>query len=286
MMDKFSSSNRTINQDVNVYTCGSEQCAPNHTYGPTVRSGYMVYFVLSGKGVYQVRDHTYHLHQGQGFLIEPQTLIMVKADRNDPWKYLWIGFSGQSAEKYLTATALNSHDPLFSFTANSTLLDSAHAVIQAAKVQENRNLAMTGKLFEFLYTLCQTHPRLSTDAAASTTELVEYALFYISQNFGDDISVAQIAEALHIDRSYLHRLFKRVTGQSPQAYIKSYRMQQACELLTTTALPISVVARAVGYGSQFSFSKAFRGVEGAAPREWRLREASRPQTHKIRPVED
>lgn len=105
-IDDFSSLNRNTNLDINVYTCGSERCDPDHAYGPTVRSGYMVYFVLAGEGSYTVRNHYYPLHTGQGFVIEPHTLIRFQADHQKPWTYLWIGFSGRSAERYLRTTAL------------------------------------------------------------------------------------------------------------------------------------------------------------------------------------
>lgn len=266
----FSNTNRTFNLDVNVYTCGSEACEPDHAYGPTVRSGYMIYFVLAGKGTYTVHDHQYALKKGQGFLIEPHTLIHFEADHDDPWTYLWVGFSGRSADKYIAGTSLTSDAPLFDFTPESKTLAAARGVIAGSNHKENRNLIMTGKLFEFLYQLATDYPqRTRTAAASSRAELVEYVLYYISQNYSNPITVANLAAIVHIDRTYLHRLFTKQVGRSPQAYLKQYRIDQAGQLLRETDYPIQVVARAVGYENQFSFSKAFSSLMGLAPSAYR-----------------
>ncbi len=164
----FSNTNRTFNLDVNVYTCGSEACEPDHAYGPTVRSGYMIYFVLAGKGTYTVHDHQYALKKGQGFLIEPHTLIHFEADHDDPWTYLWVGFSGRSADKYIAGTSLTSDAPLFDFTPESKTLAAARGVIAGSNHKENRNLIMTGKLFEFLYQLATDYPQRTRTAAELT----------------------------------------------------------------------------------------------------------------------
>ncbi|WP_225047780.1 AraC family transcriptional regulator [Lacticaseibacillus kribbianus] len=267
----FSNTNRTFNLDVNVYTCGSEACEPDHAYGPTVRSGYMIYFVLNGEGTYTVRNRQYHLGPKQGFLIEPHTLITFQADHNKPWTYLWIGFSGQSAAKYIAGTCLSSAAPLFDFEFNSAILRAANGVIEGSNHQENRNLIMTGRLFEFLYRLATDYPNRRATTTMSHRELVEYALFYISQNYSEPITVGSLAAVMHIDRTYLHRLFTKRVGRSPQAYIKKYRMDQASQLLRETDYPIQVVARAVGYENQFSFSKAFSSLNGESPTAYRAR---------------
>lgn len=265
----YSNTNRTFNRDVNVYTCGSEACEPDHAYGPTVRSGYMIYFILSGKGSYTIRDQYYTLHEGQGFIIEPHTLIHFKADHHQPWTYLWVGFSGESAGKYLANTSLNSDHPVFNCAKNSLTLATANAVIKASNHDDNRNLIMTGKLFEFLYQLTQDYPSREPVKTLNRSEMIEYALFYIAQNFADQLTVESLAEAMHIDRTYLHRLFTKRVDRSPQAYIRQYRIDQAGQMLRETDYPIQVIARAVGYENQFSFSKAFSALCGVAPRVYR-----------------
>ncbi len=45
--------------DAIVYTCGREECASGHSYGPVARSGYMIHYITCGKGIYRARGKTY-----------------------------------------------------------------------------------------------------------------------------------------------------------------------------------------------------------------------------------
>ncbi|MFR7442909.1 MAG: helix-turn-helix domain-containing protein [Sellimonas intestinalis] len=56
---------------------------------------------------------------------------------------------------------------------------------------------------------------------------------------------------------------------SPQQFLVKYRMTKACELLQNTSLPIEHIAYSCGYCSTFSFSKAFRKVNGISPSGYR-----------------
>lgn len=94
MKDYIFSNDFSRNLDAMIYTCGYETCAPSHHYGPVVRSGYLIHYILKGKGIYKTDGHIYQLSEGDAFLIRPNTLIYYEADKYDPWTYTWIGFQG------------------------------------------------------------------------------------------------------------------------------------------------------------------------------------------------
>lgn len=50
MKDYIFSNDFSRNLDAMIYTCGYETCEPSHSYGPVVRSGYLIHYILSGKG--------------------------------------------------------------------------------------------------------------------------------------------------------------------------------------------------------------------------------------------
>ena len=52
MKDYIFSNDFSRNLDARIYTCGYETCAPSHSYGPVVRSGYLIHYILKGKGIY------------------------------------------------------------------------------------------------------------------------------------------------------------------------------------------------------------------------------------------
>jgi AraC family transcriptional regulator len=84
-----------------------------------------------------------------------------------------------------------------------------------------------------------------------------------------DLPLEEIAEAAHLSPFHFARLFKKLTGATPHAYLASLRAARARELLAGTDLPVTEVGARVGYMSSSHFAKAFRQATGISPRAYR-----------------
>ena len=85
-----------------------------------------------------------------------------------------------------------------------------------------------------------------------------------------DESLSMIAEYVNFpSQSYFGKVFKSITGQSPQRFLISFRMERAAAELTASNAPIGDVGASVGYTNLLHFSRAFKGVYGMSPREYR-----------------
>ncbi len=67
------------------------------------------------------------------------------------------------------------------------------------------------------------------------------------------------------------RAFRAAYGMTPAQHLRARRMARARELLTTTPLPVTEVARRVGYRSLGTFSRVFRASTGESPLGYRRR---------------
>lgn len=77
-----------------------------------------------------------------------------------------------------------------------------------------------------------------------------------------------LAEHLHLSERTLHRQLQQ-EGTSVQQLKNDVRLSQATRLLRHSQRPIKQVALAVGFASEKSFIRAFRGWTGLAPAQWR-----------------
>ncbi len=117
-------------------------------------------------------------------------------------------------------------------------------------------------------------PELSPDAMAHrlSEALVDRALSMIAEGALQHGSVESLAQRLGVSARHLRRLLLAQVGATPLAIHATRRMLLAKQLLTETALPVTQVALAAGFGSLRRFNDAFLASCGMPPR--RLRRAS------------
>lgn len=268
MNDYIFSNDFSKNIDAMIYTCGYETCQPGHSYGPAVRSGYLIHYILSGKGVFQVEEKKYHLSAGDAFLIRPHTLIYYEADQRQPWTYTWIGLQGIKVEQYLSRTTLMK-TPYVHWGQDETIQQCHEKMFKAYQLTNNRDLMMNSILYEYLYLLANKFPNIDIPSHEKHISYVEEALKYIENNYSEPVTIQEIAKWLNLERTYLYRLFKSITGVSPQAYLLDVRIRQACTLLTNTDLTITNIAHSVGYEDSLYFSRLFHRKKGQTPSQYR-----------------
>jgi YesN/AraC family two-component response regulator len=257
------------NLDLNLYTCGREACISKYSYGPAIRSGYIIHYILKGKGSFKVHNKTYHLGKNEAFLIEPNILTYYEADVEDPWEYTWIGFSGVKAKEYIKRSSLCMDNLIIRLDQEDKLVQCMDSIIAASRLTSNKDLLLTSKLYEFLYILCELYPNSKITSEDKKQKYIEDALLFIEQNYAHHITVNDIAKYISINRAYLHRLFKHYLNKSPQEFLLNLRIEKACFLLTNSSLKIGDISRSVGYNDVLLFSKTFKKIKKCTPSEFR-----------------
>ncbi|MEU4571922.1 DNA-3-methyladenine glycosylase 2 family protein [Nonomuraea sp. ATR24] len=106
-------------------------------------------------------------------------------------------------------------------------------------------------------------------------DLIGRALRLIDDGAADEDGVAGLARRLHITERHLHRLFVAELGAGPLAVARTKRLLLAKQLLTETALPVTEVAFAAGFGSVRQFNATMRETYGFTPSELRATAAGR-----------
>ena len=272
MQDYNFSNDFSKNIDAMIYTCGFQNCTPGHSYGPIMRNGYLIHYVLGGNGIYKTRGKIFRLKKGDAFLICPGELIYYEADRKNPWSYTWIGMQGIKVKGYLERTSFL--DQLVLHYGEDEQLRICHEqMFEADTLSQNRDLRMNGIMYEYLFLLAGKFPNPVSVYDEKKSNYAEEALNYIEGNYCDPITIQDIAGYLNINRSYLHRVFKAFTGVSIQNYLLDYRIRQACILLKSTDLSVRAIAHSVSYADPLYFSRLFRQKKGVSPSEYRKRKA-------------
>ncbi|MCC6094213.1 MAG: response regulator [Eubacterium sp.] len=98
-------------------------------------------------------------------------------------------------------------------------------------------------------------------------DLVTQVRRYIETNYFKKITLMDIASAVHVNRSYISRVYKSRTGNNLFDDISRYKINKAKELILDGHL-IYEVAEQVGFDDVAYFSRVFKKMEGCFPKEY------------------
>jgi AraC-like DNA-binding protein len=93
----------------------------------------------------------------------------------------------------------------------------------------------------------------------------------IQTNWQRSWTLAEFASLAGISRSGFAAAFRQKVGIAPFDYLTNWRMQIACDLLSSGNDAIINIATAVGYSSESAFSAAFNKVLRCRPGAYRRR---------------
>lgn len=232
-------------KDLNPVDAGYEKCEKSHNFGPNIRDYWLIHYVKSGCGTFIKEDKTYHVKSGQAFLICPDEVCKYTADENDPWEYIWIGFTGSCAKEFECLGAV--------FEADEKIFD---AISHAWEYGVCQSEYLTGELF-LLYTSLFSQKEESGS-------YVKQACGYIDTNYLNDIKICDIAKIIGVERTYLAKLFKKEKKISMQQYLVDVRISKAKKLLEM-GYTVNEAAYMSGYKDVCNFSKMFKRKMNISP---------------------
>lgn len=98
---------------------------------------------------------------------------------------------------------------------------------------------------------------------------VRAAKAIMRDRLADRLTLADIAEQVHLSVFHLVRVFRAGTGQTPYRYLIALRIERARQLLAGTDMTVAQIAERCGFSSAGSLSAAFLASVGVRPSAYR-----------------
>lgn len=120
--------------------------------------------------------------------------------------------------------------------------------------------------------LARLAPTLNDAADTASTPLPPLVLAgvqLLEEAPGHRWSLSELAESLHVDPSYLTRLFTAHVGTPPMAYLARCRAETAATWLKQTDEQVSTIGARVGWPDPNYFARRFRQHFGQSPSGYR-----------------
>lgn len=95
------------------------------------------------------------------------------------------------------------------------------------------------------------------------------AIWFIESHLDKQLTLKRIAEVAQVSPEHLWHEFLAVTGETVMGYVRARRMTDAGDILAAGDTNILTIALRFGYSSHEAFSRAFKDVFGASPKDYR-----------------
>lgn len=100
-------------------------------------------------------------------------------------------------------------------------------------------------------------------------QLITKAIAYIKLHYREDLTLQQVADNIHVSKSYFSNLFKKQAGQNFIDYLIDLRLHEAKRMLVKNEYKIYEVAEKSGFNDVKYFSKLFKKMTQMTPVEYR-----------------
>lgn len=234
-------------EDLNPILAGVAQCEPGSKITP-LRISMMLHYVVSGCGELHLDGEVYPVKAGQAFWLSADAKAYYIADREDPWYYRWICFSGRLAADFAKLPPVfDVPEDILTHIENQDSTDPMLAYL------------LTADLFS-LYAHVVSHDEPSQNH-------VQRAIDFVEIHYMNKLTIQDIADFVGLNPCYLSKLFKKKTGYTLQEYILDIRLQEAKRYLAN-GYSVKETALLSGFQDIANFSKLFKRENGRNPTQW------------------
>lgn len=100
-------------------------------------------------------------------------------------------------------------------------------------------------------------------------DIIYKAIDYIKEHFSEKLSLDDVAQHVHLSKSYLSRIFKEELNSTFTSYTNKIRIEKSKEYLLNHDLSLTDIALLTGFDDQSYFTKVFKKATGVSPGRFR-----------------
>ncbi len=140
---------------------------------------------------------------------------------------------------------------------------------QSRVIERSHYDSMLSLLTIFAQQLSDVSNQLMVKRTLAEAPVITRARAYIAEHLGDDLTLAQVSQAVGMSPFYFCKNFKKGTGLTFTAYLSRVRIEAVKQLLLNPYKRISEAAYEAGFQSLSQFNRVFHHVTGQSPTDYR-----------------
>lgn len=238
-------------------------------------------YIIDGEGYYLIENKSYEIKPGDIFVINNMehhmavhekslSMLVFVFDQSFVWEasdeydYLKPFFQrGHSFSNRITEEAGQYEqikDAIFHMKEEYVLQETGWELITKSW------LMVTLALLYRYYSACDA---LDKEIRNSSYERIRSVVEYIHENFAEELTLSELADIVHMNKTYLSTCFSNGMHMKVFDYIELVRVNQAKVLLKTTDQSVLDIALQCGFKSSSYFARIFKRTMGVTPMQYR-----------------
>ncbi|MBR2895195.1 MAG: AraC family transcriptional regulator [Oscillospiraceae bacterium] len=257
-----------IRQSLKLLNVGSARYGGDWHSVPHTHSYAELFYVVSGKGLFQIDSEQYPVSAHQMIIVNPNVAHTELSYHASPLEYIVLGIAGLEFSSNKTE---ENRFQILNYQNGGSILTCLRNILQE-----------TGDALPGFETICRaymeilivrlmrdTNFRLISDPTPASSSQCATVRRYIDNHFKEPLTLEHLADIAHVNKYYLAHSFKEEFGISPISYLLNRRIEESCYLLLQTDMSLSQIARILGFSSSSYFSQLFRKTKKISPSDYR-----------------
>ena len=236
-----------------------------------VLSDYTLVFISKGNGFFESSQvPLLKITEGTCFFLYPGIWHRYKPNPNLGWEEYWVSFKGSYPDDLMVKDFFSLEKPIVDIGFNEYFLDLFQRLIETVKSAElGYQLVIPGITLEILGIINAISKFKNVSQTNPTARLISKAKFIFQEAIEDTINIEEMVKELPMGYSKFRKVFKQMTGFTPNQYYLEMRLNKAKSLLISTDLNIVEISHLTGFETLFYFSALFKKKNGVSPKFYR-----------------
>ncbi len=228
----------------------------------------IVQWTQSGEGIFSCETGTFKVPAGYAFvsIIPEDASYYYPPKSKEPWVFEWFNVYGSIACEIFRKFR-SEFGPIVPLPIQSAAATSFRRLIASLSNPEGANRwQVSVEAYSFVVEWWR-----EASQSGSLEDGLERAERFCRGHFREQLSVKQIASETNMSREHFTRTFSERFKETPAAFLRRLRLNEATTLLRDTRLPLAEVAMRSGFYSVRHMMRTFQRVHGKNPSEYRRR---------------
>ena len=153
--------------------------------------------------------------------------------------------------------------------SNPQVYDNHSTLISNIQLNKRRPFSDKVESRGILFILMSHFLKHATPKVNVKDDRIHKTIVNIRKHLDTQLNIQKLAEDACMSKDHFIRIFKCETGETPNVYITSRKIEKAELLLVTTDLPIKSIATSLGYYDNSYFVRIFKKYSGITPQKYR-----------------